>query len=229
MKKLPIHSIHREKLREYGLSDVPPDSCACLHFSSGEELLRAGEPIFWIFFAISGNAKVCNTAPNGKSLILCYYISQGMMGEVELMTRNETSTTTVVAVTDFECVAVSYHTCIAELKSNAIFLNKIGTALAEKLLTSSENYTLAALCSGEQRLCSYILQTSPHNLFRDSLTDVSSSVGLSYRHMFRLLGQLCQEQVLEKRDSGYYILNPGELARRSHLEGTFKNISHYIK
>ncbi len=62
----------------------------------------------------------------------------------------------------------------------------------------------------------YILQNSHRSLFRDTLTDVSCSVGMSYRHMFRLLGQLCEEGILEKRESGYCIMKKEELARRSH-------------
>lgn len=132
------------------------------------------------------------------------------------MTRQLNATCSVKAVTDFECIAVSYQNCLAELKTNLVLLNKLGTELAEKLTTSSDNFTSTALCTGEQRLCAYILQNSHRGLFRDTLTDVSCSVGMSYRHMFRLLGQLCEEGILEKRESGYYIKNQEELARRSH-------------
>lgn len=216
MKKIPLKKKHIDKLGEYGLQNIPLDACSCLHFSSGEKVLREGTPIFWIYIIVNGRAKVCRTAPNGKSLILCYYISDGIIGEIELMTKQEIATSSVVAITSFECITINYQNCIKELKNNNFFLNKLGIELAGKLSRSADSFTSSALYTGEQRLCTYILQTSHHNLFRDILTDVSCSVGLSYRHLFRLLKQLCDEGILDKRNSGYYIVNPAELARRSH-------------
>lgn len=216
MKRLPLKKEHTACLAEYGLQNMPLSACCCLRFAAGEEVLREGQPIGWLSIIVDGNAKVCRTAPNGKSLILCYNISRGMIGEIELMTRQMNATCSVKAVTDFECVAVTYQNCLAELKTNLVFLNKLGTELAEKLTASSDSFTSIALCTGEQRLCAYLIQNSHRGLFRDTLTDVSCSVGMSYRHMFRLLGQLCKEGILEKRESGYFILDQGELARRSH-------------
>ncbi|MFR3758601.1 MAG: cyclic nucleotide-binding domain-containing protein, partial [Hungatella sp.] len=172
---------HAARLAEYGLQNIPLNACCCLRFSAGEEVLHEGQPISWLSIVVDGNAKVCRTAPNGKSLILCYNISRGLIGEVELMARQFNATCSVKAVTDFECIAVSYQNCLAELKTNLVFLNKLGTELAEKLTTSSDNFTSTALCTGEQRLCAYILQNSHRGLFRDTLTDVSCSVGMSYR------------------------------------------------
>ncbi len=216
MKKLPLKKEHIDKLAEYGLQNIPSDVCSCMRFSSGEEVLREGSPIFWLFIVVDGRAKVCRTAPNGKSLILCYYISSGMIGEVELMTRQEIAASSVIAITGFECIVINDQNCLTELKTNISFLNKLGTELAEKLFKSAESFTSSSLYTGEQRLCTYILQTSHRGLFSDILTDVSCSVGMSYRHMFRLLGQLCEAGILDKRESGYYILNRKELIRRSH-------------
>lgn len=219
MKKFPLKKTHIDKLAEYGLQNIPFDACFYLHFSPGEEVLRESLPISWLYIVTDGRAKVCRTDPNGKSLILCYYISDGMIGEVELMTKQEFCTSTVMAITDFECIAINYQNCMEELKTNTFFLNKIGIALARKLSRSSDSFTSSALCTGEQRLCSYILQTSHHNLFNDILADVSCSVGLSYRHLFRLLARLCEHRILDKRKSGYYIIDREELERRSHTLG----------
>ena len=216
LKKFPLKKTHIAKLAEYGLQNIPLDTCFLLHFSSGEEVIRDNSPISWLYIITDGRAKVCRTDPNGKSLILCYYVSEGMIGEVELMTNQGFSTSAIMAITDFECIAINYENCKEELKTNIFFLNKIGIDLAGKLSRSSDSFTSSALCTGEQRLCSYILQTSHHNLFNDILADVSCSVGLSYRHLFRLLARLCKDGILDKRKSGYYIFNREELVRRSN-------------
>lgn len=215
MDKLPLSKKHGETLAEYGLQSLFPDACTCMLFHPGEAVTREGMPITWLSVIISGKAKICSTAPNGKNLVLCYYVSDGLIGDLELMTGLTTATTTVVAITDFECISVSLYPHRAFLKSNAVFLNRLGNELAIKLLRSSDSFVSFALYSGEERLCSYILQTSHHNIFSDILTDVSCSVGMSYRHMFRLLNQLCEEAILEKRESGYHILDRDALIRRS--------------
>ena len=217
MEKLPLTTAHLKKLAEYGLQDIPRSACECLQFAPGETISREGAPISRLAVVIDGRAKICRTAANGKSLILCYYISDGLIGEIELLSNQEKATATVTAISDFECVVVSYRNCAVNLKTNVAFLNKMGTVLAEKLSKIADNLVSSALCSGEQRLCHYILQSSHHGVFSDILIDVSCSVGLSYRHMFRLLGQLCEEGILEKRENGYFISNRTELARRSCL------------
>ena len=180
---------------------------------------QEGVSMPWILIVISGSAKVCRTTPDGKSLILCYYISSGLIGDIELMMRQKNATTTVKAITDLDCIAVNYPTCADELSDSSLrlSLNFLGGELAAKLSKSSDNYTLSALCSGEHRLCAYILQNSHKNVFSDILTDVSASVGMSYRHLFRILGKLLPRwnYLAEKRESGYYILNNIELKRRS--------------
>ena len=215
MKRLPMTERHFQKLEEYGLLGVARDACSCLLFEPGETLLVEGDPIGWYGVVINGRAKVCRAAPDGRTLILCNYMSDGMIGEIELLTNRQTATTTVTAISDFECVAVRYEACRAELKENAAFLYKLGSVLAEKLVQSADGFSSSVLCSGTQRLCAYILQTSNHGVFSDVLTDVSCSVGLSYRHMFRLLGKLCADGILEKRETGYRILDRSKLARLS--------------
>lgn len=100
-----------------------------------------------------------------------------------------------------------------ELKTNIKFLTIIGQELSKKMLTVADNFVSSALLNGEQRLCSYILQNSPDNYFYDNLTNVSYSISMSYRHMFRLLKQLCKEKILKKEKRGYTILNKTQLKK----------------
>lgn len=217
MHKLPLKAEHLKKLKACGLQDVPPDRCECLSFEPGEFITREGEPISRFVIVMEGRAKACRTAANGNSLILCYYISGGMIGEIELLTKQNIAGTTVTAITKFECIAIHYQDCQIELKKNPEFLRILGTVLARKLEDSSENLATSALCTGEQRLCSYILQNSNNDRFHDVLSDVCCSIGISYRHLFRLLNELCNEDILRKLESGYQILDYSRLKQRSAI------------
>ncbi len=215
MQSSRLKKEHIKKLEEYGISNMNLNAGLCQRYKPGEAIYHEGMPISSLLIVVKGRAKVCTTAKNGKDLVLCYYISDGIMGDIEMMTNATTAASSVMAITEFECIALPYKNYAPDLKNNLAFLNKLGRELSNKLLISSKNYVFTALHSGEERLCSYILESSHHNVFRDVLTDVSSSTGMSYRHMFRLLNQLCADKILDKKDNGYLIIDREELIRRS--------------
>ena len=217
MKKMPLEQLHMKKLAEYGLQDMPPGCCDCRRYEPGETILREFEPIPWIGLVVNGRSKVCRTAANGKTLILCYYVSGGMIGDIEMMGSQSSALASMIAISPFECVTVEYMACLAELETNTVFLNRLGTSLSGKLVDTHISLVSAALHSCEQRLCSYILQASYRGVFSDVLTDAACSIGMSYRHLFRLLGQLCNDGVLEKRANGYRIKNMDLLVQRAEI------------
>ncbi|MGL5435706.1 MAG: cyclic nucleotide-binding domain-containing protein [Lachnospiraceae bacterium] len=215
MEKRSIDKKYLDKVMNYGLQDMILDSCLCLHFQAGETVVQEGQPILWLGIVLDGRAKICSTAPNGNHLVLSHYISDGMLGDVEFVANLETYIATITAITEFTYLAIPYRGFEAQLKENTVFLNKLATGMAEKLINSSANYISAALCSGEERLCRYILQSTHKDLFTDVLADTSCSVGISYRHMFRLLSDLCGEGILEKKESGYRILDRKKLEAKA--------------
>lgn len=227
MQKKPLTNDHYTALAVYGIHDIPNDTC-CRYFKSGETIHQEGMDIQFLCIVISGQAKVCLTALNGKSLVLCYYVSDGVIGDVELVTENHAATTTIIAVTDFECIAIPFHRNASILKRNITFMNQIGIELAKKLVLSTSNFSSSALCSGEERLCSYILQSSSNDMFHDILTDVVCSVGISYRHLFRILNGLCNNGILEKREFGYQIMNREKLTHKS-INANKLNMSSVLK
>lgn len=215
MRKGSLNEEYLDKLNEYGIGSPEQEVCFCASYKAGETIFLEGMPIPHLLIVLSGKAKVCLDAKNGKNLVLCYYVSKGLLGDIELMTDSPVATTSVIALTDFECIALPIQDLSLKLKDNPTFLKKLGTELASKLLRSSKNYLVNALHSGEERLCTYILETSYEGRFNDTLTDVSSSIGMSYRHMFRLLNQLCSDGALVKKDDGYHIIDRQALIKRS--------------
>lgn len=215
MKKLPVDQKYIEKIVDYGLPETILDSCRCLSFREGEPVVQEGFPIYGVGIVLDGHAKVCSAAPNGKNLVLSYYISDGMIGEIEFIANRDTAIATIIAITEFTYLEIPCRGYETELRQNAVFLTKLAEGIAEKLIDSSANYISASLCSGEERLCSYIIQNSHKDMFTDILTDTSGSVGMSYRHMFRLLGELCEQGILSKCKSGYRILDRKKLAART--------------
>ncbi|EOH93662.1 Crp/Fnr family transcriptional regulator [Enterococcus pallens] len=214
MENYQLTEVHRKLLEKYGLSDM--DTRCFIHwYKAGETIHNEGEPYQHLIMLVSGKAKVCTTASNGKDLVLSYYVSGGLIGDMELASTTNTGTASVVALSPVECLVIPYQHQRNFLLENLTFVQHLARGLSEKLLLSSQNYVSTALYTGEQRLCSYILQGAYKGYFQDNLTDVAATIGMSYRHMFRLLKNLCEEGILERENHSFLILEEEELQARS--------------
>jgi CRP-like cAMP-binding protein len=215
MQKGPIKEEHSRILADFSLAGIDLRGAELLRFHPGETILREGMPMKYLLFVVSGKAKVCSAAPNGKDLLLCYYVSEGIVGDVELMTGTYVSSTMISAITEFSCIGLPYAKYADALKGNLSFVNLMGRGLALKLLRSSKNGVITALHSGEERLCAYLLVTAQDSVFSETLTDTARSIGISYRHLLRMLSRLCSEGILSKEKCGYRLVDRAELDRRA--------------
>ncbi|MGL4736185.1 MAG: helix-turn-helix domain-containing protein, partial [Cellulosilyticaceae bacterium] len=75
-----------------------------------------------------------------------------------------------------------------------------------------------ALHEGEKRLCAYILEVAQEDVLEDRLTNVASALGISYRHLLRMLKGLCEASLLRKEKEGYRIIDRKGLAARGFVE-----------
>lgn len=208
MKKQSLSETDMKLLSQYGLNGLELKKAVHLSFEKGEYLSREGEPLQYLYFVVSGKAKVLLSLSDGKQLLLAYFISKGIIGDIELMTNVKTTQSTLQAVTDFDCIALPLNEYRAILKNNNTFINYIGKALAEKLMQRAVNGAITTLQPLETRLCAYIAQTAEEGFFCETLTEVAGVVGASYRHLLRCLDKLCNDGVLRKASPGYRILKP---------------------
>ena len=208
MKKLKIDVENAENktlLLQYGLQHMDLQHGSRINFDQGEFLSHAGEPMDCIYFVISGKAKVFLSLSSGKQLLLAYFTSKGIIGDIELMTNKPSNYTTVQAVTQFSCLALPLSIYGNALKANNVFINHIAVELAEKLTQRVINGAITTLQPVESRVCAYITQTAYKGFFKENLTDVAVVVGASYRHLLRCLEKLCKDGVLIKEPQGFRI------------------------
>jgi len=198
-------------MARYGLRATDFPTAARISFAAGAYLSREGEALNHVYLVLSGKAKVLLSLSDGKQLLLAYFISQGVIGDIELMTDVTTHAATLQAVTDFECIALSQRECRAQLKHNATFANAIGKELAIKLRQRAINGTINTLQPLEARLCAYIIQTSTNNVFNEKLTEVAAIMGASYRHVLRCFTHLCAQSAMTKHGKAYHIKNRSAL------------------
>ena len=212
--RMNIHSITEADhalMAKYGLRATDFPTATRLTFTAGAYLSREGEALSHVYLVLSGKAKVLLSLSDGKQLLLAYFISQGIIGDIELMADVTTHAATLQAVTTFECIALPLDECRAQLKHNAAFSNAIGKALAAKLRQRAINSTINTLQPLAARLSAYIFQTAKNNVFEEKLTDVAAVMGASYRHVLRCFTHLCKQSVLVKQGKNYHIKNRSAL------------------
>lgn len=215
MQKQKLPAQYFSSLAEYGLDWIDPAAALLIRFERCEWMLLAEQEIGYLFILLSGKAKVCMSDESGRNLLLCYYISEGIMGDVELMMGRKEAISSVQAVSNVTCIALPLNVYAGALMSHLPFMQRVAKGLAIKLHTSVASTTEIILRPFEARLCAYVMQGAQGGVFSERLIDVAEQLGVSYRHLLRQLKALCEEGILEKQNDGYHIINEQMLQKKT--------------
>lgn len=184
-----------------------------LKFDKYEYLSREEEDLEYLLFFIQGKAKVFKTLPNGRSLLLAFYNSIRVIGDIEIV-KNKSATSTIQALSTCYCLAIPMKKARLELTNDRKFLKFTCESLAEKLAAVSMNSSINLLYPLENRLASYINEfltnDEDSNIYIDfdeNLVNIAELLGSSYRHLLRTLNTLSKKGVLEKEDGKYKVIN----------------------
>ncbi|HHT7237287.1 MULTISPECIES: cyclic nucleotide-binding domain-containing protein [Bacillus cereus group] len=193
-------------------SDMKP-YMELIFFKKNEFICRENEEIDYLYFFVEGKAKAFNTLSNGKSVLLCFYDSLQLLGDVELIHSQKISSNVQVMV-DSYCVGLPLGKVRNQLFHDATFLKCICGSLAQKLHRLSKNSTINLLYPLENRLASYMLaageraeQYDNRIVFNGNLTETAELLGTSYRHLLRTLNSFCDKEVIKKNSGCFEVMN----------------------
>ncbi|MES9698046.1 cyclic nucleotide-binding domain-containing protein [Bacillus sp. JJ927] len=193
-------------------SDMKP-YMELIFFKKNEFICRENEEIDYLYFFVEGKAKAFNTLSNGKSVLLCFYDSLQLLGDVELIHSQKISSNVQVMV-DSYCVGLPLGKVRNQLFHDATFLKCICGSLAQKLHRLSKNSTINLLYPLENRLASYMLaageraeQYDNRIVFNGNLTETAELLGTSYRHLLRTLNSFCDKEVIKKNNGCFEVMN----------------------
>ena len=215
MRSMPLTPAYQPFLSEYGLSCKTVRAARVHLYRTGETILRQGCAMDSLYLLVSGTARVSVSSSDGKSLIFCSEVSSGMLGDVELALGERSASTTVVVASPLCCVALPFSTNEEALKNNLRFMERLSRELAQKLQNRGHAHMASALLSSEARLCGYLLFAAQDGVFHEPMAEAAQAIGVSYRHVFRLINALCQAGILEKAPDGLRILDADALREKS--------------
>ncbi|MBC2399342.1 CRP-like cAMP-binding protein [Clostridium tetanomorphum] len=187
-------------------------------FNKNEHICKYKEKLSYFYFLVHGKANVYLLLKNGKSLLLRFYKPLSLIGDVEFVNDNYTSSN-IQVVEKTLCIGISME-CLRTLAlEDTNFLTYIINSLGDKLEKNSKSSSINLLYPLENRLASYLLAiSSPKDKSLDingistyKLTEMADLLGTSYRHLLRTIDKFCKQNIIKKYKNSIIILDINQL------------------
>lgn len=176
-----------------------------VNFSEDEYMIREGEQPDSIFFILVGSVKLfsCSVKKDFGVVVM----NKGMIGDAEFVTGSA-ATRSAQVMGDALCMRISTRTCRHRLMSDRTFLRYLAQQLAEKLtLNETSTVDMTSRLTTEEKLYDYLKLSSVDGRITESLGTISEIMGVSYRHLIRMMNALMDEGKLThgKRKGAYFL------------------------
>ncbi|WP_426333721.1 Crp/Fnr family transcriptional regulator [Paenibacillus silvae] len=207
MKEVLDFELMHKLARQYGLDQVLDESAMTelrlLEADKGETICEKGERPERLYFLVQGKLKIFTTLPNGKSLLLRFSTPLALVGDLELVNGKEANNT-VQSVNRSLLLAISYRAIQNTYVENPKFLYFMLSQVTHKLHTFSNLSSLNMLYPVESRFASYLLSITEQDaaaseeIQTSKLTELADLLGTSYRHLNRVIQDLCGRDIIRK-------------------------------
>ncbi|MGI8281291.1 transcriptional regulator YeiL [Bacillus mycoides] len=181
-------------------------------FQKKERICKEGIDLPYLYYLISGKAKIYMSHKNGKVSLINFIQAPSFIGELGLI-GVESVTKAVEVIEDCICLALPLKDCQHLLLQDATFLQKLCKFIGEKTITRTESYAKNNSYPFENQLAAFILLTEQNNSYTEKHTEASEYLNVSYRHLLYVLNQFCQQNYLKKEGRTYYIQDRNQLEK----------------
>ncbi|WP_142310814.1 Crp/Fnr family transcriptional regulator [Bacillus wiedmannii] len=203
---LIIHYLKTNKMLEI-FSEIDTAYFQVNHFEKGELICNIDDAMDRLYFVVKGKVKVYTITPEGKKLILRFINPLAVVGDIELI-QNSKAHNVVEACSDVIAISISHAVIRNKLLHDPIFMNFLLANIANTLKISTRFTALNLLYPVEVRVASYLLSISTDsngNMYKKdldatSISSIADFIGVSNRHVIRVLQKFYKEKLIEKRN-----------------------------
>ncbi|MGG1849449.1 Crp/Fnr family transcriptional regulator [Bacillus wiedmannii] len=203
---LIIRYLETNKMLEI-FSEIDTSYFQVNHFDKGKFICNIDDAMDRIYFVVKGKVKVYTITPEGKKLILRFINPLAVVGDIELI-QNSKAHNVVEACSDVIAISISHAVIRNKLLHDPIFMNFLLENIANTLKISTRFTALNLLYPVEVRVASYLLSISTDsngNMYKKdldatSISSIADFIGVSYRHVIRVLQKFYKEKLIEKRN-----------------------------
>lgn len=178
-------------------------------YVTGEYILKQDAPPSCLYLMISGRCSISILLANGKSVILQTLKAPCLIGEMELI--RPVSSFTVQSLEQCRLLAIPLDQCKYFLLNDPYFLRAVCFDLIGKERTESLKLIHAFGYPLENRLAHFILENCQGNRFYIKKVHIAESLGVSYRHVEKVISDFVRKQYLSKEKLIYTITDRSAL------------------
>ncbi len=216
-KEIVNYYIKKTSFRKYFEQDFVKYA-ELLFFDKNEYLIKEGEESPYLLFMVKGRVVYSSISEAGNTIIFGSTKSFKVFGEASSI-WNEIPENSVKALEPTYCLAISLNNYRDLLLNDTHFLRHICKILSDRLKNANKSYAFYLSTNAENRLASFILQNQKNNVFDNSLVSTSEVIGVSYRHLQRVICSFCEKGILKKEKRRYIILDKEKL--NGYINSTF--------
>lgn len=188
-------------------------------FQKNSFICEEDQPLSHIYLLLEGRSKVFTTHDNGKISIIEFNGPMALLGEMELIHARST-TVAVQAMQDTVCIGIRLAGCYSQILSDPVFLLRLGQYLGQRIVSNTRNFVSSQAYPLKNRLSAFLLDNYPDGIFNERLAEVSDYLGVSYRHLQRVIEELCRLNVLKRIHAGYEIIDSEYLMHHKNIKSS---------
>lgn len=174
-------------------------------FEEGEFICTQGEPSEYLYILVKGKVKIYTNSPEGKTLILSFKTPLEVIGDLEYVQEID-FLNTAEAVSPVCMIGIHHRWLKKYAKDHAPFLQFLLGIITKKFHVKSKSMSLTIMYPVEVRLASYLMSVSldesvalNKSQISISIKDTANLIGTSYRHLNRVISQLCEDGLIERK------------------------------
>lgn len=179
-------------------------------FERGESIYFTQDRCEYLHILVSGKAKVFLLNDEGNFMLLDVCKPYDFIGDVEFI-QQKSIYHNVEAIT--ECILVAIPIIkIHEITISDELYRLLSKSICDKLIKTSKKFSQVILYPIKNRLVTCLIEISDKNRINNFKTqEIADYLGVTARHVRRILGELYAEKIIEKQGQSIYILNKKSL------------------
>lgn len=177
----------------------------------GSFIFNSSDQTKYVYFLLSGRLQIHATSEDGRQMLVWYDDSFVFLGDMELFGFSDPSNL-IECVSACTLLRMDITSIRAELLDDRQFLRYLCRGMAAKIQILAKEQFRNQANTPQEKVAMYLLDKADETgYFRENLRRVSEILAISYRHLHRVLSELVDAGILERKTPGYQILSRNRL------------------
>ncbi len=199
------HILEEHKFLDHFSFDILP-YIQIVEYDKGEYIIRPTDSLTHIFYLIKGTAKLYEFHKNGRQSLINFFTPPSFFGIPEFFELNKRPFPLVAHIPCL-CIEVDTQRCRTQLLQDAQFLQFCCSIAFRQNVLQNRRYMHLTSSPSRNNFASCLILLQNNGILSFTYTDLAEYLAISYRHLMRLISEMCEEQIIERTPKGIKILD----------------------